>query len=272
MESTQRPETTPQKPVPPERYDESYFLTACEGYAEFSAEEGRQLSRRLAAAFALAGVGAGMRVLDVGCGRGEVVRHCALLGADAYGMDYAAAAVRLSRRVITGLGAGRAEVMQGNARHLPFGSGAFDRVLMFDIVEHLHPWELREAMREAHRVLAPDGRLIVHTAPNAWYDRYAYPVVRLLRRLQGKGEHYPPNPRAFLVPENQYVHVNEQSVLSLRRVLREAGFQGRVWLDSPPQDRRDEPALERALRRLAFNAPLLRWFFERELFAVAYKA
>ena len=278
MESTQKPETTRREPLPSDLYDEQYFLTACEGYQEFSAEEGRQLSRRLRAAFALAEVGPGMCVLDVGCGRGEIVRHCALLGADAYGVDYAAAAMGIARQATANLRreagqhpVGQVGLLRANARQLPFADGQFDRVLMFDVVEHLHPWELHEALQEAHRVLAPDGRLVVHTAPNAWYDRYAYPIVRFVRRLQGRGDHYPPNPRAFLVPENQHVHVNEQSMLSLQRALRQAGFTGRVWLDSPPQSRQ-ENALEAALRRIAFDWPPFRWFFERELFAVASKA
>jgi SAM-dependent methyltransferase len=263
---------TGQEPLSSDLYDESYYLTACEGYDEFIAGEGEHLSRRMRAAFTLAAVEPGMRVLDVGCGRGEIVHRCALLGADAFGIDFAAVAVRLSRRLTANLreGAGVTGVLQGDAKRLPFVSGTFDRALMFDIVEHLRPWELHQAMTEVHRVLTPEGRLIVHTAPNVWYDRYAYPVVRLIRRLQGRGALYPSNPRAFLVPENLYVHVNEQSMLSLRRALRRAGFSGRVWLDSPPQNRQ-ESAMMAALRRVAFNWPPFRWFFERELFAVASK-
>ncbi len=182
-----------------DRYDATYFLSVCEGYEEFLVSEGRELSRRLREAFAVAGIGSGMRVLDVGCGRGEILRHCTRAGAIAYGIDYAQAAVLLSREVVA---AGEAAgVYQADARHLPFPDATFDRVLLFDIVEHLYPWELDQAIREARRVLKPDGRLVIHTAPNVWYDRYAYPVVRLVRILMGQGERYPRNPRA-LIPAN----------------------------------------------------------------------
>jgi len=40
---------------------------------------------------------------------------------------------------------------------LPFEPGTFDRVLMLDVVEHLYPAELAEALREARRVLKPGG-------------------------------------------------------------------------------------------------------------------
>lgn len=258
--------------VPSSLYTEEYFLTACEGYDEFIATEGENLSRRLKAAFELASVEQGMQVLDIGCGRGEILRHCARLGADAYGIDYAIVAVRMSQDVTTDLERepGKTGVAQANARTLPFPDGSFDRVLMFDVVEHLYPHELHEALVEVRRVLKPDGRFIVHTAPNVWYDKYAYPVVRFFRTAMGQGAKYPANPRAFLVDVNQDVHVNEQSMISLRRTLGRAGFASRVWLDSPPQGRQNSALID-LLRRAVFTLPPFRWFFEREVFAVALK-
>ncbi len=255
------------QPVPPERYDQAYFLSVCEGYEEFAASEGRELSRRLRDAFAVAGIEPEMRVLDVGCGRGEILRHCTRLGAEAHGIDYSAAAVDMSRRALVEREA--AGVYQADAKWLPFADGVFDRVLLFDIVEHLHPWELDQALREARRVLRPGGRLVIHTAPNVWYDRYAYPVVRLVRILMGQGANYPKDPRA-IIPANVDVHVNEQSALSLWRLLRRHGFRARVWLDTPPQNRQEGWVL-RLARHILFNWPPFRWFFEREVFAVAEK-
>jgi len=248
-----------------DRYDEEYFLTACEGYEEFAASQGQQLSRRLEQAFDAADVAAGMRVLDVGCGRGEILRQCLKLGARAYGVDYSSVAVRMAAKLVGRRGQSR--LGMADAKVLPFQSGSFDRVLMFDLVEHLHPWELRQALREVRRVLRPGGRLIVHTAPNVWYDRYAYPVVRGVRTLMGEGDKYPEDPRA-ITPVNLDVHVNEQSVTSLRRFLRQAEFEARVWLDTPPQDR-DENVVFQFARYMLFNWPPFRWFFEREVFAVA---
>ncbi len=258
--------------VPSSKYDEAYFLTACEGYQEYLDSEGQHLSRRLGAAFELAEVSPGMRVLDVGCGRGEILRHCAHLETEVHGVDYARVAVRMSRELMAQTQNQRAKgVYQANAQHLPFADGIFDRILMFDLVEHLYPHELDQALAENRRVLKPNGRLIVHTAPNRWYDAYAYPLVRLIRRLMGQGNRYPKDPRALNVAANVDVHVNEQDILSLRRVLKKSGFQPQVWLDTPPQNR-DEGPLLAALRHVAFNWPPFRWFFERELFAVAVKA
>jgi cyclopropane fatty-acyl-phospholipid synthase-like methyltransferase len=272
------------KSLPSVLYTEEYFLTACEGYDVFLESEGQHLSRRLNEAFAVADVRPGMRLLDVGCGRGEIVRQCMQLGVEAYGVDYAEAATTMtrdtilmylkeaveqteidplpSRRI-------RSAVCRSDAKKLPFAADYFDRVLMFDVVEHLYPWELHQAMLEVSRVLKSDGRFIIHTAPNRWYDSYAYPWVRRVRWLLGQGDLYPKNPRA-ITPVNQDVHVNEQDMRSLRRSLEAAGFKARVWLDSPPQNRQENKIMA-LLRRIAFDVPPMRWFFERELFAVAEK-
>ena len=259
--------------LPPDLYTEEYFLHACEGFEEFSETHGARLSRRLDAAFAVAEVQPGMKVLDVGCGRGEILRHCAQLGADAYGIDYAPVAIEMASKVVAGeqQSPGKTGVAQSDAKRLPFPTGYFDRVLIFDVVEHLFPWELEQCLAETGRVLKPGGALIVHTAPNVWYDRYAYPLVRLVRRALGQGARYPKDPRALNVSANVEVHVNEQSQRSLQRALARAGFrQVRAWLDSPPQHRRENPFFALA-RFVLFKLPPFRYFFEREVFAVGRK-
>ncbi|MCB8983243.1 MAG: class I SAM-dependent methyltransferase [Ardenticatenaceae bacterium] len=268
------------KSLPSTLYTEEYFLTACEGYDVFIESEGVQLSRRLKDSFAMAEVTADMRILDVGCGRGEILRHCMEMGIEAYGIDYADAATGMSQDVIDAERTKMAEagqdparvkagVCRSDAKYLPFPSGYFDRVLMFDVVEHLYPWELHAAMLEVRRVLKDDGRFIIHTAPNRWYDKYAYPWVRRVRTLLGEGNKYPKDPRA-ITAVNLDVHVNEQDMRSMKKALNAAGFKAKVWLDSPPQNRQ-ESALMAGLRRLAFDVPPFRWFFEREVFAIGEK-
>ena len=71
--------------IDPEAYTEEYFRTSVEGFAEFAASGGRRLSSRMARALDLVAPRAGQRVLDIACGRGEIVLQAAMRGADGVG-------------------------------------------------------------------------------------------------------------------------------------------------------------------------------------------
>jgi SAM-dependent methyltransferase len=105
---------------------------------------------------------------------------------------------------------------------LPLEDNTFDRVWMLDVVEHLHAWQLEAALAEARRVLRPGGLLVIHTLPNRWALSVGYRLARLV------WPHLPREPRSQY---ERWVHVNEQSVLSLRRALARSGFKARVWVE-----------------------------------------
>ena len=249
--------------VPSDIYSREYFLTECDGHEEY--QQGR-LSSRLQAALSFAGELAGRRVLDVGCGRGEVVLHCLRQGAEACGVDYSADALQLARQAA---GNQSGHWQRADARYLPFRDGTFDLVLMLDIVEHLHPAELSLALADVRRVLKPGGALLVHTMPNLWYYQAGYPLFRWVQRLRGKN--LPRDPRARW----QYVstvHVNEQTPLTLRRALREAGFAARVWLQPTQTYSTESNALMRWAMRFLATAYPFRWVFCDDIFALASKS
>jgi ubiquinone/menaquinone biosynthesis C-methylase UbiE len=252
-------------------YNEEYFLTACEGYDIFEQEAAAGVSRRLAAALRLVEFEPGDRILDIGCGRGEAVLGCAQSGAMAYGVDYSADALRLAHQAL------RAEQKEpsrciclagADAKQLPFADASFDKLLMFDLVEHLYSWELPHALGEAWRVLSSHGQLIIHTAPNRWYYQFGYPLYRLFERSRGR--RLPADPRSRF--PFHHLHVNEQDVLGLRRSLRHAGFEPRVWLGiiEPPLGNEDSLALK-ALLRMLLEAYPFRWVFRNDIFAIACK-
>ena len=66
-----------------------------------------------------------------------------------------------SRRISEGRSAGAPVVFSpGTAESLPFGPGQFDRVVSLMSFHHLSDAE--RALREAERVLVPEGRLVVY--------------------------------------------------------------------------------------------------------------
>lgn len=215
------------QPVPAAKYSQELLLTfSGDEYYDFIASRGNKLRPRFARSLALADIKAGIRVLDIGCGRGEVVLHAAKRGAKAVGVDYSADCLDLTTQTLQlGSEATRARVtlVCADAVDLPFEDKVFDRALMLDIVEHLHPWQLRLALAEARRVLADDGYLIIHTLPNRWALRYGFPLLRLLR---------PELPRSPRSDYEREVHVNEQDLVTLKRSLDEVGFTSEIWLEN----------------------------------------
>lgn len=258
-------------PVDPTLYDREYFLAECEGFQEFIASRGQVISRRLATALEMADIHPGMRVLDIGCGRAESLVWLSRQAATAWGVDYSSQALRIAKGTIRASGRGvesRCLALSGDAKNLPFLADSFDRVLMIDIVEHLHPWELHVALQEAHRVLKPTGRLVVHTAPNRWYYRFGYPLFRLFERLRGIELPRDPKERFRC---HHHVHVNEQSVVSLRRTLIRAGFRSRVRLDDTQRRWRTKGRLGLLAGWVATHVYPFKWAFCGDIFAVARK-
>jgi SAM-dependent methyltransferase len=214
-------------PLPSEIYDREYFLSdKCEGYDRFAEDRGlSQLKRR---EVDLLDLSRGHSVLDAGCGRGEVLLACAEQGASVTGIDYAQAAVELSRETLAGVEG--ADVRRGDVTDLPFGDGSFDRILFGDVIEHLDPPQADAALREFLRVLRPGGKLLIHTAPNLLFLRYGWPVARFGMKVVGRGA--AAHELDAWISQSKRYHVNEQSVFSLRRALRAAGYADvRAWVD-----------------------------------------
>ena len=96
----------------------------------------------------------GARVLDVGCGPGDLVRH---LGDVRYvGIDASDAYIERARRLF----GGRAEFRVGDATRLDDDLRGFDLVLAFGLVHHLDDEQARAFWRGAAQALAPGGRAV----------------------------------------------------------------------------------------------------------------
>lgn len=104
---------------------------------------------------------AGARLLDFGCGSGELVRHFAARGHSATGLEPGADYARHAMETAPEKGAFRID----NApwREAAYPEGAFDVVTMLHVLEHLP--DPVAALAAAHRWLAPEGLLLVEV-PN----------------------------------------------------------------------------------------------------------
>jgi SAM-dependent methyltransferase len=100
---------------------------------------------------------AGERLLEIGCGEGANLHHLGHLPGTRFGIDFSLEKSRAARA--TG-----ARLACADATCLPFADGAFDVVLIRDLLHHV-PARL-DVLREAHRVLRPGGRFHL-IEPNA---------------------------------------------------------------------------------------------------------
>jgi SAM-dependent methyltransferase len=99
-----------------------------------------------------AAIGSGTRVLDVGCGTGELLEHLQDRGARPSGVDPASRMVELARARAVG-----ADVRPGEFERLPFDDDAFDALLAVNAFQFAEDQE--HALAEAGRVLAPGGTI-----------------------------------------------------------------------------------------------------------------
>lgn len=198
------------------------------GSATWDESGGMRLDPQYPGYAELARVAPGCTVVDLGCGRGEMLVAVIQAGAArAIGVEYAAAAVELARTTLEVHDVQAVtELHHGDARRVPVGDGEADLVTLLDVVEHLTPAELHATLLEAHRILRPGGRVFVHTMPNRMIYEVTYRLQRLSRT--GRRRRWPANPRS---PDELAMHVNEMTTRRLERALARAGFvERRTWL------------------------------------------
>jgi ubiquinone/menaquinone biosynthesis C-methylase UbiE len=106
------------------------------------------------AALDAAGVGAGTRLLDAGCGSGLVLELAQQRGASISGLDASTGLLAVARRR-----APDGDVRYGEIEELPFPDASFDVVTAFNAVQYAA--DPVGAVRELRRVAAPGARIVL---------------------------------------------------------------------------------------------------------------
>lgn len=111
------------------------------------------------------------RVLDVGCGDGQVARLAVSLGSElVVGVD-----PTWNQVVVASERGGGVRVARASAHRLPFADSSFDAVVACLVFEHIE--DVDDAIAEVSRVLAPGGRFcfflnhpLLQTPGSGWID------------------------------------------------------------------------------------------------------
>ena len=164
-------------------------------------------------------IGQGSRILDVGTGPGDAAGRAVERGAEATGIDVAAAMVEIAAERHPG-----ATFLQASASDLPFPDGSFDAVVGNNVIQHVG--EPQRAAREMRRVLAPGGRV----ALSNWDAAERSPFFAAVAGAVAAAEvptptEAPAGPSFFQFTED----------LAFRALLEDAGFDS-VAVDSIPTE------------------------------------
>lgn len=120
------------------------------------------------------------RVLEVGCGTGNVLRvlERACPNSTVVGMELWLEGLRYARS------RSGAALVQGDIRNLPFGR-RFDLVGMFDVLEHIS--EDQETLRLVHESLRPGGKLLLTVPAHQFLWSYFDDAAGHCRRYSSEG-------------------------------------------------------------------------------------
>ena len=151
-----------------------------------------------------AGVGRGMKVLDLGCGDGTTALPEARLGADVLGVDIAANLVEAARQRAAAEGLSNCRFQEGDASNL---EGVADRTfdLVVSIFGAMFAPKPFDVAKEMVRVTKPGGRIVMGN----WIPNDPTLVAQILKISSA---YSPPPPEGFVSPMTWGIesHVEER--------------------------------------------------------------
>jgi len=226
----------------------------------------------------------GQKILDVGCGRGEIIIQCALKGIDGLGVDYSADGIGLCNKIKKGFPEKirkHMKFLKEDIKEIKLPDEYFDRVFMLDVVEHLHDWELEKSLEKIRKLMKKNGMFIIHTTPNTDFYRYGYPIIRFMypvlslivpsikklidTKPNWKNKRFLPKDPEEGQRYDKGGHINEMNPRRLKKVLKRAGFHPKIILVPFTRDIKG-PLLNAVY--LALSLPLIKNIFCAEIIAV----
>jgi len=213
--------------VNPKVYNRKYYLEQMNGFSVLLGKVKPFLK-----------ISKGARILDIGCGRGELAIYLVKKGYEVVGVDYSRAAINFAekeKRKLPLKQRNKLKLIVLDAKKINFNENYFDYIISINVFEHLYPEELGIVMNKISKVLKPNGVLFVHTEPNKinqdfTYKVYIYPISTFLIKLNKivTGRNYPgfdKNPRSEL---HKTVHINELNYFNFKKLFKNNKFEGKI--------------------------------------------
>lgn len=203
-------------------YTESYFLNNATGHDEFINFDGKfeNLLEKFQMVMNCLHLQQSDSLLDIGCGRGEMVIYHALNGGKAAGVDFSVDAIKLAKAKANELNADCS--FHINSFEKIDEEIKYDRIISIDFIEHISVEEGKAFFKKCCNLLNPGGRLIVYTYPNTIRRKFGYKLIRLFSIIKRKT--LPKREPDTISDHYKQYHLNEQNYFSLKKSARDAGF------------------------------------------------
>ena len=208
-----------------EVYSKEYFLSdRCDGYKEFL--NNKSLSYIKKKQLKILSPKEGEMILDIGCGRGEVLYNCEEKGAVVFGIDYSKDALEISKETLSNVK--KSCLCCSLASPIPFKSDMFDKILIGDVIEHLTPEDTENCIKEISRILKKDGFVLIHTSPNIYFKKIVLPLMEYFLGIIGKKNLLGEISR-HIAQDN--VHINEYNPFRFKKLVKSSTLRFNMWLD-----------------------------------------
>jgi cyclopropane fatty-acyl-phospholipid synthase-like methyltransferase len=211
-------------------YTSEYYTQDCGGFEAYNKNKGKELEDiRLQAVASIAGVKQQGRVLDLGCGRGELTYYFVKQGFEVTAVDYSESAIKLARECFEGEDKLKEKVQFycESVCTVPLEE-SYELAIASDLIEHLSADEVDRLYQRVSQHLKRDGLFVIHTFPNLWYYQYEYPRIR--KAAASGGVELPAQPRTKY---EMLMHINEQSPRVLKRQLSKHFGEVLLWFGDP---------------------------------------
>ena len=221
------------KRVNPRNYDKEYYLTDCYGFKEYLNSEGMVLNSTLQNVVKHIGNVKNKSILDIGCGRGELVLWFANNGACCVdGIDYSKDAIELANNIKMKQ---KRYIQQKikfwvmDAKCVVDIKNNYDLIVMTEVLEHLYTEEQIIILNNIKKLLKKDGVIYIHTSPSKTFLDYFYrywsvPMSRIILKIWNyfTKSNYPGiiDYRNVRTKSHKIMHVNEPRYFSLKKLFK----------------------------------------------------
>jgi len=132
----------------------------------------------------------GMKMLEIGCGRGEFLNGFKQNGLDVFGIDISQQSKRINKNIDIDI-----DICNVEKEEMPHSDNTFDFVFSKSLIEHLSSPD--HFLNECYRVLKPGGQIL--TLVPDWESNYK-------------------------IYFDDYTHIRPYTIISLRDAYKVAGF------------------------------------------------